>query len=82
MNSLKITKDILDVAAIINSVKTKECGAISVFIGTTRDNCFGKKVKNLYYEAYETMALKQMKSIAVHTKEKWPDVANIAIHHR
>ncbi|XP_050544537.1 molybdopterin synthase catalytic subunit [Daktulosphaira vitifoliae] len=82
MNNLKITEDILDITAIINSVSSKECGAISIFIGTTRDNCLGKKVKKLYYEAYESMALNQMKSIIGTTKEKWPEIANIAIHHR
>ncbi|CAH1722362.1 unnamed protein product [Aphis gossypii] len=82
MIDLKIVNSELDVGSAMNSVNSPQCGAISIFIGTTREHFNGNKVKTLFYEAYESMALNQMKSITVLTRQKWPEVVNIAIHHR
>lgn len=48
MDHLKLTEDKLSVEAISELVGDSSCGAISVFIGTTRDNFEGKKVSLLY----------------------------------
>jgi len=82
MIDLKIVNSELDISSAMNSVNLPQCGAISIFIGTTRENFNGNKVKTLFYEAYESMALNEMKSITVLTRQKWPEVVNIAIHHR
>ncbi|KAL4112385.1 hypothetical protein QTP88_016187 [Uroleucon formosanum] len=82
MIDLKIVNSELDITSAMNSVNSSQCGAISIFIGTTREYFNGNKVKTLFYEAYESMALKEMKSITVLTRQKWPEVVNIAIHHR
>lgn len=34
----------LNVEKIVDMVKSPKCGAVSMFIGTTRDNCDGLKV--------------------------------------
>ena len=52
-----------------------------MFIGTIRDVTAGKKVLQLEYEAYESMALKEMHKIADGALLKWP-IENILIHHR
>ncbi|XP_068619208.1 molybdopterin synthase catalytic subunit [Battus philenor] len=82
MDHLKLTVDKLSVEAISNLVADDSCGAISVFVGTTRDNFEGKKVVRLEYEAYEPMALKAMKSICDEIRSKWPEVHGLAIYHR
>ncbi|XP_025201665.1 molybdopterin synthase catalytic subunit 1-like isoform X1 [Melanaphis sacchari] len=82
MIDLKIVNFELDIVSAISSVNSPQCGAVSIFIGTTREHFNGNKVKTLFYEAYESMALKQMKNITVLTRQKWPEVVNIAIHHR
>lgn len=82
MIDLKITNSVLDVDSIINVVNLPQCGAISIFIGTTRDHFNGNKVKTLFYEAYETMALNEIKSITMLARLKWPEIMNIVIHHR
>ncbi|XP_050420945.1 molybdopterin synthase catalytic subunit [Adelges cooleyi] len=79
---VKVTDSELDTNSIIKSVGNVECGAVSVFIGTTREHFNGRRVKTLYYEAYETMALKQMRSISIAATKNWPEVMNIVIHHR
>ena len=52
-------------------VRSNTSGAITSFIGTTRDNFDGKKVTKLEYEAYPEMALDEMKKIATDIREKW-----------
>lgn len=50
--------------------------------GTTRDNWNEKTVVRLEYEAYDNMAIKEMKNICNVIREKWSTVKNIAIYHR
>ncbi|KAL0819415.1 hypothetical protein ABMA28_007523 [Loxostege sticticalis] len=82
MDHLKLTVDKLSVEAISDLVIDDSCGAVSIFVGTTRDNFEGKKVLRLEYEAYESMALKAMKSICDEVRSKWPAVHSIALYHR
>ncbi|KAM3959335.1 molybdenum cofactor synthesis 2B [Aphomia sociella] len=82
MDHLKLTVDVLSVDSISSLVVDDSCGAVSIFVGTTRDNFDGKKVVRLEYEAYETMALKAMKDICNDVRTKWPAVHSIAIYHR
>ena len=44
-------------------MRSNGSGAITSFVGTTRDNFDGKKVTKLEYEAYPEMALEEMKKI-------------------
>lgn len=44
MDHLKLTVDKLSVEAISDLVLDDSCGAVSIFVGTTRDNFEGKKV--------------------------------------
>ena len=48
MDHLKLTVDKLSVETISDLVVDDSCGAVSVFIGTTRDNFEGKKVIILF----------------------------------
>ncbi|KAI8424795.1 hypothetical protein MSG28_006727 [Choristoneura fumiferana] len=82
MDHLQLTADKLSVDAISELVVDDSCGAVSIFVGTTRDNFDGKKVLRLEYEAYEPMALKAMKAICTEIRDKWPAVHGIAIYHR
>jgi len=78
---LQISDTPLDLMACINQVTDPACGGIDVFIGTVRDETQGKPVLRLEFEAYESMALREMQKIAEQTFEHWP-VLSIAIHHR
>lgn len=79
---LHLTEEKLSLDAINDLVVSPKCGAISFFVGTTRDNFEDKKVLKLQYEAYESMALKSMKTLCNDTRNKYPTVENIAIYHR
>ncbi len=81
MEDIKIFAEPLDVQYCVNFVSTGEAGAIDVFLGTVRNHTKGKKVLRLEYEAYEPMAISEMKKIAAIAFSKFP-VHKIAIHHR
>ena len=82
-NFIKITTDVLDVGAITTQVSDPTTGAISLFVGTTRNEFNGKKVIRLDYEAYIPMAEKKMEKLCDNIRSKWPDkIHNIAMHHR
>lgn len=58
------------------------CGAVTLFMGTTRNNFEGRKVVQLEYEAYTPMAEEEIKKICTDIRLKWPSVKHIAVHHR
>lgn len=45
MDYVKLEDNCLNVEEISTLVRSPKCGAVSMFIGTTRDNCDGLKVK-------------------------------------
>ena len=65
----------------IDFVSNKGAGGIDVFIGTVRNQTKGKKVIRLEFEAYEPMAVSEMRKIAEQAQARWP-AEKIAIHHR
>jgi molybdopterin synthase catalytic subunit len=81
MIEVKILSEPLDVNYCIQQVQAPECGGIDVFIGTVRNVTKGKQVVKLEFEAYESMALKEMNKLAEYAVNNWP-VNNIIIHHR
>jgi molybdopterin synthase catalytic subunit len=81
MINIKISDESLDTSECINWAMSPQCGGIDLFIGTVR-NITGKKVvTQLEFEAYEKMALNEMKKIAEQALQTWP-VQKVLIHHR
>lgn len=81
MFNVAISKRKLNTQKCIDFVKDDEAGGTDVFIGTVRDRTKGKKVKYLYYEAYEKMAILEMEKIAKYAIKKWR-LKKVSIHHR
>lgn len=78
---IKITRERVDVAALEAAVADSGAGAICTFVGTTRENNVGRKVLRLEYEAYESMALSEIRKLAVEAGERWK-ITRIAVTHR
>jgi molybdopterin synthase catalytic subunit len=53
----ELVREPLDVTALAREGVRDDCGAVNVFLGTTRDHHAGRRVLTLEYEAYERMAL-------------------------
>ncbi|WPP52814.1 molybdenum cofactor biosynthesis protein MoaE [Catalinimonas niigatensis] len=71
----------LDIKVALEAVNDGSAGAVDIFIGTVRNKTQERTVVRLEYEAYDSMAVKEMEKLAEETSGKWP-VAKIAIHHR
>lgn len=77
-----LSGDRLSVDRATQAVASPAAGGSSVFIGTTRDNFDGKPVTLLEYEAYESMAEKEMHLLCKRAREKWADLIGVAVFHR
>lgn len=71
----------LDHAEAVRFVGDPGCGAISTFLGVTRDNFEDKAVEKLSYEAYVAMAEAEMRKLCVRARERWT-LAKCLILHR
>ena len=77
---LEITPDPID-PSVAGQLATPLDGAVVTFLGVVRGETDGRGVTGLDYEAYDEMAVKEMRRIAEETIDKWP-VSKIAIIHR
>jgi molybdopterin converting factor subunit 1 len=59
-----LVKEPIDSAALAAEIKQGEDGAVVVFDGIVRNNTRGRRTLFLVYEAYEEMALRQMRDLA------------------
>ena len=77
-----IIEEPIDVAALIFAARRADCGAISIFVGTTRiDDSEGASVEYLEYEAYRPMADRKLEEIGAEIEKRW-DVREVSIVHR
>jgi molybdopterin synthase catalytic subunit len=73
----------IDTARVIEAVSDPSSGGIAIFAGVTRADVStqGRALAALEYEAYEEMALSQMRDLARRARERWP-IVRLAILHR
>lgn len=76
-----VTENPLEVEKAYAHAQAGNTGAVNIFVGTVRNKTDTRNVVNLEYEAYEGMAIKEMRKIAEEAALKWP-VEKIIIHHR
>lgn len=82
-DEFRLRSDSLSIQEVVDAVKSPKCGAVSVFIGTTReDELDGRKVIGLEYEAYESMVQSELSKLSRAIRERWPRVTHICVHHR
>lgn len=77
----RLTHDVIDYAALTESVRHDGCGAVVLFLGTVRDLTGEDVTVFLDYDAYAPMAEKKLAEIEEQVKAKWP-VGAIAMEHR
>jgi molybdopterin synthase catalytic subunit len=53
----ELTRAPIAVERLLAEAARPDCGAVALFLGTTRDHHEGRRVLRLAYEAYEPMAL-------------------------
>ena len=77
----EIVRAPIDTRALAARLLRGEDGAVVTFEGVTRNHSGQRATRFLEYEAYEPMALGQMRAIAREVKERWP-VDRVGIIHR
>jgi molybdopterin synthase catalytic subunit len=81
MTDIKLTNEKLSAEECVHFVAADEVGGLVTFIGTVRNHTKGKSVLKLDFEAYEPMAISEMRKIAEQAKAKF-GIQKIVIHHR
>ena len=77
----ELTRARIEVAALIAAAARPECGAVNLFLGTTRDHHDGRRVVRLEYEAYQGMALDALAALERTACERFA-LAHCAVVHR
>jgi MoaE-MoaD fusion protein len=77
----QLVREPISSAEIIESLKSPEDGAVTVFDGFVRNNFKGRRTLYLEYEAYEPMALAKMREIGAHIRASYP-IHRLAMVHR
>lgn len=76
-----IIREAIDTQSFLEAMKQPEDGAAAVFEGIVRNQTRGRQTRYLEYEAYEAMALKQMKELADQALQQFA-VRRVALVHR
>lgn len=76
-----MVREKIDVPAWLEKIKQPADGAAVVFEGVVRDNTRGRRTLYLDYEAYESMALKQMEGLIEEAQRRFA-IRQAAIVHR
>ena len=77
----ELTTNPLDVGEIARRVVPPECGATVTLDGYVRQFTKGRETEHLVYEAYEPMALKEMRKLIGRAFDEF-EIANAGIVHR
>jgi molybdopterin converting factor subunit 1 len=78
---VRLQREAIDAAAFLKQMRSGADGAVVIFDGVVRNNTRGRRTLYLDYEAYEEMALAQMKALVRDAKARF-DVREISLVHR
>ena len=81
MDQVRLVRAPIEVAALQQSIRAPEDGAVCVFEGIVRNNTRGRQTLYLEYEAYEPMAQQELERLVQHAREQFK-VRQIIVHHR
>ena len=81
MIDIQILNTPLDPKACEQFVADPGVGGIVAFIGTVRNQTKGKPVVRLEFEAFEPMAISEMRKIAENIVDQW-SATKVSMHHR
>ncbi len=78
---IALTDTVIDTDSLLKHSYRPDCGAVLLFLGTTREWTGAEQTSYLEYEAYRDMATAELKRLANAAIEKW-DLRRVAIVHR
>lgn len=78
----EVTREPIAKADLEARLLTGAAGAVVTFDGVVREQTRGRRVVTLQYEAYEPMAVKEMRKVGNEIRARWPEVLHIGMIHR
>jgi len=78
---VRLTREVIEYAAVAEAVRSPHCGAVALFLGTVRDLTGEEVTEFLDYEAYPPMAEKKMAEIEAEVRRRWT-VGEVTLVHR
>ncbi len=78
---IRITRTRIPLDRLVRAVRDPAAGAVVTFLGTTRNENEGRRVVRLEYEAFTTMARREMGALAAEASRRWP-IRKVAMAHR
>ena len=81
MDFFELTSDPISIESVARRVVPPECGATVTLDGYVRQFTKGRESLYLVYEAYEAMAIKEMKKLVEQAKKNF-EISNVGIVHR
>jgi molybdopterin synthase catalytic subunit len=78
---IEITRRRIDLTRLDRAVRDAGAGAVVTFVGTTRNESSGRRVRRLEYEAFAAMATKEMRRLAGEARRRW-GLRKVAMAHR
>jgi molybdopterin synthase catalytic subunit len=79
--AVALTRERIDAEKIVAEIKSGEDGAVVVFDGIVRNHTRGRPTLHLDYEAYEEMAVREMRELARKARDRFA-VRQVTIVHR
>ena len=76
----RVVEHTIDTDALLADVGDPAAGGTTLFVGTTRNENEGRVVERLEYEAYEAMAVEEMRRIGDEIARRWQVVAVSMVH--
>jgi molybdopterin synthase catalytic subunit len=77
----RLTREPIDYAALVESVRSDRAGAVVLFLGTVREMTEGRRTVALDYEGYPEMAEAKLAELEAEARRRWP-VENVGLVHR
>lgn len=78
---IQLTQNLIDFAALTESVRSNQAGAVVLFLGTVRELTQGRRTLALDYDAYPEMAEAKLRELESEARSRWP-VIECGIVHR
>jgi molybdopterin synthase catalytic subunit len=77
---IELTEDTIDVAAVVEAVRSPAAGAVVLFLGTARQETGGRRTESLDYECYPQMARRKLAELEQEACRQWPLVGSAIVH--
>ena len=78
---IDLTDQVIDVAQVLDHVRSPQAGAVVLFLGTARQFTRGRETLSLDYECYETMARAKLMELETEAMQRW-ELQRICVVHR